>query len=44
MGEIEIDMGGTILYLLFREGLTEKVIFEQRPEGNEEVSHRDIRG
>lgn len=37
-------MGETILYLLIREGLTEKVILEQRQGGNEEANHRDIWG
>lgn len=35
---------GNFLYLLVREGLTEMVIFEQRPEGNEEISPVAILG
>lgn len=32
------------MYLSVRECLTEKLIFEQRPEEREEVNHRDIWG
>lgn len=33
--------GGGILYWVVREQLTEKVTFEQRPEGGKGVNHED---